>query len=71
MRFSEKIKKLSDNFNIVRDLNFSNMIFKIIPALNRDEEPGYNPKQLDFTLKSLKLIDDQTLIFQMKYFNPE
>ena len=42
MRFSEKIKKLPDDFNITRDLNISNMIFRIIPALNRDEEQGYN-----------------------------
>ncbi len=71
MRFSEKIKKLPDDFNISRDLNISNMIFRIIPALDRDEEPGYNPEQLDFTWKALKLIDDQVLIFQMKFSNPE
>jgi hypothetical protein len=44
MRFSEKIKKLPDNFNISRDLNISNMRFRIIPALDRDEEPGYYPE---------------------------
>ena len=44
MSFSEKIKKLPDDFNISRDLNISHMLFRIIPALNRDEEPGYNPE---------------------------
>ena len=43
MRFSEKIKKFTDDFDITKDLNISNLQFKVIPALNRDEEPGYNP----------------------------
>ena len=46
MRFSEKIKKFPDNFDLKKDLNSSNFQFKVIPALNRDEEKDFNPEQL-------------------------
>ena len=44
MRFSEKIKKLPDDFYLTRDLNTSNLQLKVIPTLNRDEELGFNPE---------------------------
>ena len=44
IRFSEKIKNLGENFDIVKFLNSSNMLLKIIPALGRDEEEGFSPQ---------------------------
>lgn len=58
LRFSEKIKKLPEDFNITRDLNSSNLNFKIIPALNRDEEKDFNPDHLKFTWRAVDVMED-------------
>ena len=57
MRFSEKIKKFPDNFDLKKDLNSSNFQFKVIPALNRDEEKEFNPEQLYFNWTAIDVMD--------------
>ena len=58
MRFSERIKNFPDGFNLSRDLNSSGLKFKVIPALNRDEEKDFNPEQLNFDWKAVDVMDN-------------
>jgi len=44
IRFSEKIKNLGEDIDLNKLLNSSNLLLRIIPALDRDEEEGFSPQ---------------------------
>jgi len=44
IRFSEKIKNLGEDIDLKKLLNSSNLLLRIIQALDRDEEEGFSPQ---------------------------